>query len=100
MAHFSNDRTAEEGPGRPLAANAHETRLRIMDAARSVFSERGYDGTTFQAIAARAGLSRPTINHYFSSKRGLYREVLDATNEAILGPVLIWQNARPRWWSG
>lgn len=56
-----------------------------MQAARLVFSERGYDGATFQAIAARADLTRPAINHYFSSKRVLYREVLDQTNEAVIG---------------
>ncbi|WP_055404641.1 MULTISPECIES: TetR/AcrR family transcriptional regulator [unclassified Mycobacterium] len=72
-------------PGRPPAAKADETRQRIMQAARLVFSERGYDGATFQAIAARADLTRPAINHYFSSKRALYREVLDQTNEAVIG---------------
>lgn len=56
-----------------------------MQAARLVFSERGYDGATFQAIAARADLTRPAINHYFSSKRVLYRELLEQTNEAIIG---------------
>jgi AcrR family transcriptional regulator len=50
-----------------------------------VFSERGYDGATFQAIAARADLTRPAINHYFSSKRALYREVLDETNKFVIG---------------
>jgi len=50
-----------------------------------VFSERGYDGATFQAIAARADLTRPAINHYFSSKRALYREVLDDTNKFVIG---------------
>jgi TetR/AcrR family transcriptional repressor of uid operon len=56
-----------------------------MEAGRLVFSERGYDGATFQAIAARADLTRPAINHYFSSKRALYREVLDETNKRVLG---------------
>ena len=50
-----------------------------------MFSERGYDGATFQAIAARADLTRPAINHYFSSKRALYREVLQDTNEFVIG---------------
>lgn len=72
-------------PGRPPAAKADETRRRIIQAARLVFSERGYDGATFQAIAARADLTRPAINHYFSSKRVLYQEVLDETNEFIIG---------------
>lgn len=56
-----------------------------MQAARLVFSERGYDGATFQAIAARADLTRPAINHYFPSKRVLYREVLEQTNQAVIG---------------
>ena len=49
-----------------------------------VFSERGYDGATFQAIAVRADLTRPAINHYFSSKRALYREVVDRTIELVV----------------
>lgn len=73
------------GPGRPPAAKADETRQRIIQAARLVFSERGYDGATFQAIAARADLTRPAINHYFSSKRALYQEVMDETNEFVIG---------------
>ena len=55
-----------------------------MRAAREVFSERGYDGATFQAIAVRADLTRPAINHYFSSKKLLYREVVDQTNELVV----------------
>jgi TetR/AcrR family transcriptional regulator, repressor for uid operon len=49
-----------------------------------VFSERGYDAATFQAIAVRADLTRPAINHYFSSKRVLYWEVVRATNNALV----------------
>jgi TetR/AcrR family transcriptional regulator, repressor for uid operon len=77
--------TARRRPGRPPAAKADETRRRIVQAARLVFSERGYDGATFQEIAARADLTRPAINHYFPSKRVLYREVLEQTNDAVLG---------------
>jgi TetR/AcrR family transcriptional repressor of uid operon len=76
--------TASRRPGRPPAANADDTRKRIVQAAREVFSERGYDGATFQAIAGRADLTRPAINHYFSSKRALYREVARQTNEVVM----------------
>lgn len=48
-----------------------------MCAARSVFGELGYDATTFQAIARRADLTRPAVNHYFASKELLYRAVLE-----------------------
>lgn len=55
-----------------------------MRAARLVFSERGYEGTTFQAIAVRADLTRPAVNHYFPSKHELYREVADQTNQVLV----------------
>jgi TetR/AcrR family transcriptional repressor of uid operon len=53
-------------------------------AAREVFSERGYDAATFQAIAIRADLTRPAINHYFPNKRVLYQEVVDQTNDLLV----------------
>lgn len=52
-----------------------DTKARILRVARDVFSELGYGATTFQEIATRADLTRPAINHYFVSKRVLYREV-------------------------
>ncbi|MCT7658986.1 TetR/AcrR family transcriptional regulator [Mycobacterium deserti] len=76
--------TASRGPGRPPAAKAAETRERIIQAAREVFSELGYDAATFQAIAIRADLTRPAINHYFASKHVLWREVVEQTNASIV----------------
>ncbi|MGB8403297.1 MAG: TetR/AcrR family transcriptional regulator [Mycobacterium sp.] len=75
---------ATRGPGRPPAAKAAETRERIVRAAREVFSELGYDAATFQAIAIRADLTRPAINHYFANKRVLYGEVLEQTNSMVV----------------
>lgn len=77
--------TAGRRPGRPAAARADETRKRILRAARQVFSERGFDGATFQEIAVRADLTRPAINHYFSSKQALYLEVVQQTNHDVVG---------------
>jgi AcrR family transcriptional regulator len=76
--------TGRRGPGRPPAAKAAHTRERIVRAAREVFSELGYDAATFQAIALRADLTRPAINHYFASKRVLYREVVEQTNALVV----------------
>ncbi len=55
-----------------------------MHAAREVFSELGYDAATFQAIAVRADLTRPAINHYFASKHVLWAEVVEQTNATIV----------------
>lgn len=54
-----------------------------MVAASGVFGEYGYHAATFQAVAARAHLTRPAINHYFSNKQLLYQAVLNR-NESIL----------------
>ncbi|KMO69381.1 TetR/AcrR family transcriptional regulator [Mycolicibacterium obuense] len=82
--NFGVPYTASRGPGRPPAAKAAETRERILLAAREVFSELGYDAATFQAIAVRADLTRPAINHYFASKRVLWGEVVEQTNATIV----------------
>lgn len=82
--NFVVPHTATRGPGRPPAAKAAETRERIVGAAREVFSELGYDAATFQAIAIRADLTRPAINHYFASKRVLYAEVVEKTNAMVV----------------
>src|SRR3981081_107051 len=81
--------TATRGPGRPPAAKAAETRERIVRAAREVFSELGYDAATFQAIAIRADLTRPAINHYFASKRVLWREVVEQTNALVVSAGMV-----------
>ncbi|MCX6480276.1 MAG: helix-turn-helix domain containing protein [Mycobacterium sp.] len=76
--------TASRGPGRPPAAKSAQTRGRILRTAREVFSELGYDAATFQEIALRADLTRPAINHYFPSKRALYRQVDEQTNATLI----------------
>lgn len=64
-----------------------------MAAARQVFSERGYDATTFQTIAARADLTRPAVNHYFASKELLYRAVLEEAEALVDRAVEIAREA-------
>ncbi len=51
-------------------------RREILDAARSMFSERGYAATTVDDIAAAAELSKGTVYLYFSSKDELYASVV------------------------
>lgn len=46
---------------------------RILDCALSLFSDRGYDGVGIAEICAEAGITKPTLYYYFSSKEGLYQ---------------------------
>jgi AcrR family transcriptional regulator len=54
---------------------AEQTRQRVLDAARSLFEERGYEGTSIAAIAERAAVSEETIYARFENKRTLLGEL-------------------------
>jgi AcrR family transcriptional regulator len=56
-----------------------QTRDQILEAARGLFAERGYDRTTIRSVAAAAGVNQGLVHHYFGSKQQLYREALDLT---------------------
>ncbi len=56
---------------------AEGTRGRILDAARALFRDPGYAGTTLDAIAALATVSPKTVEATFGSKRGLLAALVD-----------------------
>jgi AcrR family transcriptional regulator len=56
---------------------AAETQARIIAAAETLFREKGFDGTTIDAIAREAGVAAPTIYAGFKSKRGIFLALLD-----------------------
>lgn len=62
-------------------SKADVQRRRIGRIAAEIFSSRGYRATSMNEVAARAGLAKPTLYHYFRSKEELlvriYEEVLD-----------------------
>ncbi len=62
--------------GRERVYDAQRTRDTILNAAEAVFAEHGFDGTSVQAIAARAGYNKSLLFQYFGDKLGLYAEVL------------------------
>jgi AcrR family transcriptional regulator len=55
-----------------VGADSAQTRSRILRAARDVINERGYEAANFQAIASRAGLSRPTMHYYFHTREDIH----------------------------
>jgi AcrR family transcriptional regulator len=52
-------------------------RARLLDAAAAEFTEHGYAGTSLQAIAKRAGLTRGAVYWNFDSKQDLFLALLD-----------------------
>jgi AcrR family transcriptional regulator len=56
---------------------ASSTRERILEAARRLFAEHGYDGATMRAIAADAGVDAALIVHFFGNKAALLGEAIE-----------------------
>src|SRR3954454_4587716 len=61
----------------PAASNARPrdaatTREALLTAARPLFAEHGYDGTTVSQVARSAGFSPNLVTRYFGGKEGLF----------------------------
>ena len=72
-------------PTQPLEENLgrHPTRERLLDAAETLFAERGFKGTSMRAITNSAGCSVSAANYHFGSKESLLRETLRRHIEPI-----------------
>src|SRR5690242_6540456 len=61
---------------RQRQAQAQATRQQMVAAAAQLFVERGYVGTTLEAIAAAAGVAVQTVYAVFHTKRALLADVI------------------------
>jgi len=64
--------------------NRIEREGRILDAALRVFSLTGYSGATMDAVAAEAGLTKPTVYQYFPSKESLFSAMMIGKRDQML----------------
>lgn len=69
------------GDAAPARARVRMTgtqrRQQLIEIARSLFAERGYDATSIEEIAQRANVSKPVVYEHFGGKEGLYAVVVD-----------------------
>jgi len=79
---------SEDQPAVRRRMPAAERRKLILDAALDAFAEGGYEETTLDEVAERAGVSKALIYEHFPSKRDLYREILETWVGELLGRVL------------
>jgi AcrR family transcriptional regulator len=64
--------------------SASERRRQLVEVAKRAFAELGYDGTSVEEIAARAGVSKPVVYEHFGGKEGLYAVVVDRETTKLL----------------
>jgi len=70
------DPHTQKGPDKEVRAprarmTGTERRQQLIGIARSLFAERGYEGTSIEEIALRANVSKPVVYEHFGGKEGL-----------------------------
>ena len=85
MPVAKKSRPASPGPGRPKDL---EKRAAILEAAKRLFPEHGFDGISMDAIAAEAGVSKLTVYSHFKDKGALFAETVRCKCEEQLPAAL------------
>src|SRR5881396_701464 len=66
---------------------ASARRAQLIEVGRALFAERGYDATSVEEIADRAGVSKPIVYEHFGGKEGLYAVIVDREMELVITSV-------------
>ena len=67
---------------------AQERREQLVEVARSLFAERGFEATSIEEIAERAGVSKPVVYQHFGGKEGVYAVVVDREVRHLTGSIV------------
>ncbi len=73
-------------PGR-VRMSGKERREQLLDVGRALFAERGFEATSIEEIASRAGVSKPVVYEHFGGKEGLYAVVVDREMQRLLDKI-------------
>jgi len=73
------------GPGRPKDL---EKRAAILEAAKQLFPQHGFEGTSMDAVAAEAGVSKLTVYSHFGGKEALFVETIRCKCDGLLPRTL------------
>lgn len=60
-----------------------EAASRILESAKMLFAERGYDGVSIRDIAEKARVSKANVFHHFGNKASLYEAILEEAAEKL-----------------
>jgi AcrR family transcriptional regulator len=58
-------------------AGSADTRGQILDAARHVFGEHGFENASVRMVAGRAGVDPALVHHYFGTKQALFLTAME-----------------------
>ncbi|WP_040159952.1 TetR/AcrR family transcriptional regulator [Mobilicoccus massiliensis] len=64
-----------------------QRREQLIVIGRTLFADKGFEATTVEEIAARAGVSKPVVYEHFGGKEGLYAVVVDREIRTLLDAI-------------
>ena len=64
-----------------------ERREQLIVVGRKLFADKGFEATTVEEIATRAGVSKPVVYEHFGGKEGLYAVVVDREIRTLLDGI-------------
>lgn len=78
-----------------------DTRARLLDAAETIYSEKGLDGTSVRALTSLAGANLAAVGYHFGSKNALIQEAIQRRFEWLIVLRMEWldrleEQARPQ----
>jgi len=77
-----------EAPRRTQAERRASTRAALLDAARSLFADKGFAATGREEIVERAGVTRGAMYHHFASKEALFQAVYEQIEGELMTAIL------------
>jgi AcrR family transcriptional regulator len=80
--------TAKQAGARPERADAARNRARILEAARSLFAERGVRAVSLEEVARAAGVGKATLFRRFGDRGALFLALLDEHERELQDAIL------------
>lgn len=74
--------------------DAPRTRDRILDAALTLFAEKGYEATSMREISHQLGMTKAALYYHFDSKADIVRAMLADTEQQVSG-LVDWARRQP-----
>jgi TetR/AcrR family transcriptional regulator, mexJK operon transcriptional repressor len=80
-------RGAGRGPGRPTREQSEQRNQELLDRALDLFLDRGFEGTTIEAIVDSVGMARRTVYERYGDKIALFKAALQRAIDDWVVPV-------------
>ena len=74
-------------PRKRVRMTGQQRRAQLLDVARARFAQRGFDATSVEEIAEKAGVSKPVVYEHFGGKEGMYAVIVDREVQQLLDRI-------------